>query len=429
MRALGEDDSGGIRAHVPRDARQEVRAGAGVDVHPEVARPHGHAAVDHERERLHSELGGIDAEHQMVHGRVADQGRLDDVLAVDSRLRRDGGGELPDRALHRGGERRRLALVLLKVGDAAHQVFAEPDLRVHHAAARDHLARFEVAQMPRDGSGADVDREPVHVLLEPGPHRNEVAAFVYRDGALPVAAVRFAGPHCGGQALEKAQVRAQAGELPFAFERLQHPGEVAGLVRHARAVQLDVEQLDHRVDFEVADLVGRLSHHLAVDLALGRHVDDDIAAHLRLAAQSPAFRETLDPVVLLLCGGGVAEVTLQRFDAELRELAGAERDLAAPADGASAAHRVDVHAEGAGRGEHRGAGRELAATPRGHEDDAGGCRALRLGGFAHDVGSGPGRLPGFSGTDRRCGVSMEGIGLEPMFPRKRIGVRSRRKVL
>ena len=84
VRALGEDDPGGVRAHVPRDARQEVRAGAGVDVHPEVPRLHRHAAVDHERERLHAELGGVDAEHEVVHGRVAHQGRLDDVLAVES---------------------------------------------------------------------------------------------------------------------------------------------------------------------------------------------------------------------------------------------------------------------------------------------------------------------------------------------------------
>ena len=290
VRALGEDDPRGIRAHVPRDARQEVRAGAGVDVHPEVARLHGHAAIDHERERLHPELGGIDAEHQMVHRRVADQGRLDDVVAVDARLRGHGAGEIADRALHRGGERGRLAFVLLQVRDAAHQILAEPDLRIHHAAACDHLAGVEVAEVSSDGRGAHVDRETVHAFLEPGPHRDEVTAFAHRHGAIPVAAVGLAGAHRGGQSLEEAQVRLQADEPPFAFEGLQQPSEVAGLVRHARPVELDVEEFHQGVDLEVADLTGRLAHHLPVDLAVGGHVDDDVAAHHRLAAQAPAVR-------------------------------------------------------------------------------------------------------------------------------------------
>ena len=250
------------------------------------------------------------------------------------------------------------------------------NLRIHHAAACDHLAGFEVAQVSGDGGGADVDGEAVHPFLESGPYCNQLAPFAHRDGAFPVAAPGLAGAHRGGQALEEAQIRVEAAELPFPFERLQQPGGVAGLVRHARSVELDVVELDDRVDLEVADLVGRLAHHLAVDLAVGRHVDDHVALHHRLAAQAPSVREALDPVVLLFGRGRAAEVGLARSDPELRELAGAERDLAAPADGAPAAHRVDVHSEAARRGEHRGAGREVAAVPRRHEDDSGPSRGF-----------------------------------------------------
>ena len=242
--------------------------------------------------------------------------------------------------------------------------------------------------MSGDGGGADVDGEPEYPFLESGPYRDELTAFAHCDRAIPVAAVGLAGPHRGGQALEEAQIRAETIEPPFTLQSLQQPCEVARLVRHARPVELDVEELHQRVDLEVADLVGRLAHHLPVNLAVGRHVDDDIAAHHCLAAQAPAVREPLDSVVLLLRRGHVSEVGFPRLDAELCELAGAERDLAAPADGTPAAHRVDVHSETAGCGEHRRPGGKVPAAPGGHEDDPGHRGALRLGCFAHEVGPG-----------------------------------------
>ena len=58
-------------------------------------------------------------------------------------------------------------------------------------------------------------------------------------------------------------------------------------------------------------------------------------------------------------------------DAELGELALADLDLAAPADAAAAADRIDVDAEAARRLEQRRAQREAAALARGHEDDEG----------------------------------------------------------
>ena len=125
-----------------------------------------------------------------------------------------------------------------------------------------------------------------------------------------VAAVGLAGAHRGGQALEEAQIRVETFKPPFVLKRLQQPCEVAGLIRHAGAVELDVEELHQGVDLEVADLVGCLAHRLAVDLALGRHVDDHVAAHHRLAAQAPPVHQPLDSVVLLLRLGRAAEMAL-----------------------------------------------------------------------------------------------------------------------
>ena len=51
---------------------------------------------------------------------------------------------------------------------------------------------------------------------------------------------------------------------------------------------LDIVQADDRIDLDRMRL-GALAHDLTVDLALGRHVDDEIAADLRLAAEPAAL--------------------------------------------------------------------------------------------------------------------------------------------
>ena len=47
------------------------------------------------------------------------------------------------------------------VRDAAHQVLAEADLRVHLAGRGEHLAAEEIAEVAGDRGRADVERDPV----------------------------------------------------------------------------------------------------------------------------------------------------------------------------------------------------------------------------------------------------------------------------
>ena len=54
---------------------------------------------------------------------------------------------------------------------------------------------------------------------------------------------------------------------------------------------LDVIEAHDRVDLDRMRL-GALAHDLPVDLAFGRHVDDEIAANPRLAPEPPAGRES-----------------------------------------------------------------------------------------------------------------------------------------
>ena len=57
------------------------------------------------------------------------------------------------------------------------------------------------------------------------------------------------------------------------------------------SAHFDVMQPDHRIDFDRVRL-GALAHDLAMNLALRRHVDDEVAADPRLAAEPPARRAT-----------------------------------------------------------------------------------------------------------------------------------------
>ena len=74
-----------------------------------------------------------------------------------------------------------------------------------------------------------------------------------------------------------------------AAQRLLQPLEVAALAVHVGLLDLDIVQADDRIELDRAHL-GALAHDLLVHLAVGRHVDDDVAQELRLAGQPAARR-------------------------------------------------------------------------------------------------------------------------------------------
>ena len=76
----------------------------------------------------------------MMHDRVADQRDFQDLVALDAGLARG----FADQRVHRLAHHARQLLVAARihhhVGNAAHQVFAEADLRVHRPDCGDDLA-------------------------------------------------------------------------------------------------------------------------------------------------------------------------------------------------------------------------------------------------------------------------------------------------
>ena len=121
--------------------------------------------------------------------------------------------------------------------------------------------------------------------MEPGVDGRDRVAVVHRDGAGPSA-----GSQGALQVGEHVRLGRESRESPLALERFREPLQVATRVGEIGLAHLDVVEPHDRVDLDRMR-VGLLAHHLAVQLALGRHVDDEIAADLRVAAEPPIVRQ------------------------------------------------------------------------------------------------------------------------------------------
>ena len=130
VRALGEDRRRGVGADVAGDARSDVEGGVG-QVELEVSAAAADGVARRQRERGAAEWRRVDAEHEVVHDRVADDHDVEHPVAVDTGGVEQLADQLVDRLAHGGGQLAIAAGVHHHVGHAAHQVLAEADLRVH----------------------------------------------------------------------------------------------------------------------------------------------------------------------------------------------------------------------------------------------------------------------------------------------------------
>ena len=171
---------------------------------------------------------------------------------------------------------------------------------------------------------------------------------------------------CNSRSTERSQ--ASPAELPFLLERVHQAPQVAGWILHVRLLHFDVVQADDRVQLDLAR-IGILAHDLAMDLAAGRNVHDHVALHERRAGKTVTGRQPPPARVALLdfADGGNARCT--GAHAVLGEFALGDHDLAASADSAPAADRIDVDAERARGLQEWSADRESPALAGRHEDD------------------------------------------------------------
>ena len=138
---------------------------------------------------------------------------------------------------------------------------------------------------------------------------------------------------------------------------------------HVGLGDLDIMQANDRIDVDRMRLRA-LADDLAMHLALGRHIDDEIAQDARLAAEPAARRQRaalVDPA--LLYRAPWRHMIVRGIERVLGEFALGDVDLAAPANAAAAADRVEIDAELARDLEHAGALGDFVAFARRREDD------------------------------------------------------------
>ena len=150
--------------------------------------------------------------------------------------------------------------------------------------------------MPGDGRGADVDGNAEGPIVEARPDRADGAAVVNRYGDAVGA-----GLECGLQCPNDFEIGGEAFEAPFHLERLEDAGEVAAGCLEGRPIDFHLVQAHDGIDDEVANRHA-FADYLSMDLALRRHVDEDVAVDRGSTAEATIRRQAAQAIELgLIC--------------------------------------------------------------------------------------------------------------------------------
>ena len=252
------------------------------------------------------------------------------------------------------------------VGDTAHQILAEANLRVHRAGRGEDIAGHHVAQMRRHGGRADIDGDTGHAFLQARPDADHLMAVAKGNRYLPVAGTKHR--------LKLLQDMKITGNLaadtvwPLRFQSLGKAAEIAGRLVHVGFAHLDEAEPDDRVHVDLP-VVGRLADKLVVNLAFRRDIDDDIGLQRRLAGQAPPLGKPLFLGIAGFDGGHAAQAVRPGGDAVLGEFAGSDINLAAAAQRTATTDGIDIDAKGPCRLQHSCTGRDMALPSGWRKDD------------------------------------------------------------
>ncbi len=352
------------------NAGKNVGAGAFIHRQADFRGLHLDRAGNGEREGCAAELGRIDAEKKVVHDRIADKDAVQNVGAGNAAL----GADLVDQAIQRfpDCERHRLASVRVHhhIGDAAHKIFAEADLRVGGAGRGDRAARQERGQMHGDRRRADIAGNAIGLVLEAWIKGNQAggqaaAIMVDRGRHLPLALAQDLLDF-----RDQMEIDLDLVEMPVSGDRHFQPVEIAERLFHVGFLDLDITHADCRIAVEDA-LVGRLADDLGVDDRILRHVDDEIAKNLRRTGETASGGQAADAVIALFLRSYGRKMIVGRGDPVLGKIAFLHGDLTAPTGGATATDALDINAKLPGGFQNLCANRKPATLAGRHEEDEG----------------------------------------------------------
>ena len=122
---------------------------------------------------------------------------------------------------------------------------------------------------------------PSATSWNPGHVAVIVVAVVHGHRDLPVVAAQ--GPL---QRREHVRITGESREPPVALERLPQALQVTARVGEIGLAHLHVVQPHDRIDLDRMR-VGLLAHDLPMQLALRRHVDDEVARDARMTPEAP----------------------------------------------------------------------------------------------------------------------------------------------
>jgi hypothetical protein len=367
LRPFRQRDTGSVRADVPGNARQDVEPRGRMQRQADIAGRKPLRAGNGQCERRLAEFSRVEAEEQVVHDRIADEHCLQDVAACDATLAGHPIDQCFDGTAHGNGECLAAIGVHHHVGDAAHQVFAEPDLRVRGAGRRHGATARQVHEMARDCGRADVagDTEQPLVAVRAQVEQQGWAVAIMMDNGRHIE-VRFAQDPL--DAWQQGDI-AQGPLQPVSrHQSCNQPVGIAERLVHIGFVDLDGIEPQRWVCLDCARLRA-LAYDLALDRHVDRHIDDDVALDPGLARQPAICRQGTFRGVAHLDLVDRGQVLDPALDAVLGKMPDRGQHLAASADAAATTHALDKYAQRAGRFEDRRADGKTSAPAARHEQD------------------------------------------------------------
>ena len=280
---FGQGDGGRIRPDMARYARQDIDARAIGNRGQTYVRSRQSQRVRRgQREGRLAQFHRVHAQQKVVHDRVADDHSLDDIAGGNTGFGRQFDGQRIQRLTDCGGHLEVTTGIHHGIADPAHQVFAEPDLRVHHAARRAHLAGRQIAQMRGNRCRTEVDGQPQQGCFPQAGKQGGDPVLVMVDGHSNLPVSRSQNRL---HLTQKGQGDIQPIQPPLRFQCIAQPFQIARRSVHVWFFDGNEMQPRGRVHDD-RFVAGGLAHDLSVDLAFRRHVDHHVALHRRLAAQA-----------------------------------------------------------------------------------------------------------------------------------------------